>query len=322
MTVQILLHRDGQTFEADRIDPAWLTETAPESLWVDVTEAGEPERRLLLDVFNLHELAVEDALAEVHHPKIESYDGVLYLILHRIVAGIGHTGFETRDVDFFLGRNFLITVHLETSRSIEEIQSLCLRHSRALAEGPAAVLHRIVDRIVDHYRPEADALEDRIEGLEGAVFGSPSQDTLRQILQLKADLASLRRVTLPQRDAIARLARREFPHISEALSYRFRDVYDDLVRLADQGTMFQDRVTGLLEAYLSIQSNRLNQVMKVLTVISTIFMPLTVLTGMYGMNVTLPHFPGGTPVQFWWVFGIMLGVSVGMLWLFRRIGWL
>lgn len=323
MTVQILVYRDGQTVEAQQIDPAWLKEGAPELLWVDITEAGEAERRLLLDVFNLHELAVEDALSEVHHPKIEAYDGVLYLILHRIVAGIGHTGFETRDVDFFLGRNFLITVHLEESRSIEEIQSLCLRHSRALAEGPAAVFHRIVDRIVDHYRPEVDALEDRIEVLEGAVFDAAAgKDTLRQILQMKVDLASLRRVTLPQRDAIGRLARREFPHISEALGYRFRDVYDDLVRLTDQAVMFQDRVTGLLEAYLSLQSNRLSQVMKVLTVISTIFMPLTVLTGMFGMNVDLPHLPGGDPAQFWWVFAIMLSISLGMLWLFRRIGWL
>ena len=322
MTVQILVYRDGQTFEAAQVDRAWLKPDAPELLWVDVTEAGEPERRLLLDVFGLHELAVEDALAEVHHPKVESYDGVLYLILHRIVGGIGHTGFETRDVDFFLGRNFLITVHLDQSRSIEEIQSLCLRHSRALAEGPAGVLHRIVDRIVDHYRPEVDALEDRIESLEADVFESSGKDTLRNILQMKTDLASLRRVTLPQRDAIARLARRDFPHISEALSYRFRDVYDDLVRLTDQAVMFQDRVTGLLEAYLSIQSNRLSGVMKVLTVISTIFMPLTVLTGMFGMNVDLPDMPGGDPAQFWWLFAIMLGVSVGMLWLFRRIGWL
>jgi magnesium transporter len=322
MTVQILVYRDGQTVEADQIDPAWLKPDAPELLWVDITEGGESERRLLLDVFGLHELAVEDALAEVHHPKIESYDGVLYLILHRIVPGIGHTGFETRDVDFFLGRNFLITVHLDQSRSIEEIQSLCLRHSLALAAGPAAVRHRIVDRIVDHYRPEVDALEDRIETLEQDVFESSDRDTLRQILQMKADLASLRRVTLPQRDAIGRLARREFPHITETLGYRFRDVYDDLVRLTDQAVMFQDRITGLLEAYLSLQSNRLNKVMKVLTVIATIFMPLTVLTGMYGMNVDLPQLPGGGQVQFWWVFAMMLSISVGMLWLFRRIGWL
>jgi magnesium transporter len=322
VSIQILVHRDGVTFEPERIDPAWLQPGARETLWVDLTEAGEAGRRLLLDTFRLHELAVEDALAEVHHPKVETYDGVLYLILHRIVAGIGHTGFDTRDVDFFLGPNFLVTVHLDASRSIEEIQSLCMRHSLAMEEGPAAIMHRIVDRIVDHYRPEVDALEDRLEALETQVFESPRTEPLRGILQMKADLGSLRRVTLPQRDAVGRLARREFPHITEPLAYRFRDVYDDLVRLTDQATIFQDRVTGLLDAYLSMQSNRLSRVMKVLTVISTIFMPLTMLTSMYGMNVDLPQMPGGAGVQFWWVFGMMMAVSLSMLWLFRRVGWL
>src|SRR5262249_22004692 len=151
------------------------------------------------------------------------------------------------------------------------------RHDDVLGEGPAALLHRIVDQMVDHYRPEIDALEDRITDLERLVFERPQSNPLRKVLKLKADLASLRRVTLPQRDAIGRLARREFPQINESLSYRFRDVHDSLIRVADEAALFQDRVNGLLDAYLSSQSNRLNQVMKVLTVIATIFMPLTVL---------------------------------------------
>jgi magnesium transporter len=106
------------------------------------------------------------------------------------------------------------------------------------------------------------------------------------------------------------------------MGYRFRDVHDHLVRLTDESVFLQDRVTGLVDAYLSNQSNRLNQVMKVLTVIATIFMPLTVLTGMYGMNVPLPSFPGGADAQFWWLTGAMLAVSVSMLWFFRRMRWL
>jgi len=135
-------------------------------------------------------------------------------------------------------------------------------------------------------------------------------------------VASLRRVALPERDAVGRLARREFPQITETVAYRFRDVYDHLVRLTDEAVFLQDRVTGLLDAYLSNQSNRLNQVMKVLTVIATIFMPLTVLTSMYGMNVPLPSFPGGQAAQFWWLCGFMLGISTVMLWVFRRMRWI
>ncbi len=145
---------------------------------------------------------------------------------------------------------------------------------------------------------------------------------MRPILAVKRDLASLRRVVIPQRDVVGRLARREFPQISNEMAYRFRDVYDHLVRYSDEATMFQDRVTGILEGYLSAISNRLNQVMKVLTVMSTIFLPLTVLTGMWGMNVAIPALPGGEHAQFWWLGGIMLAISVAMLALFHRKGWI
>jgi len=129
-------------------------------------------------------------------------------------------------------------------------------------------------------------------------------------------------VLMPQRDVLGRLARREFSAISDEMAYRFRDVYDHVVRLADEAILFQDRVTGILEVNLASISNRLNQVMKVLTVMSTIFLPLTVLSGMWGMNVKLPQFPGGDPAQFWWVAGIMIAVAAAMLAVFRRNRWM
>ena len=173
------------------------------------------------------------------------------------------------------------------------MRELCLRNDRILGEGPAALLHRIVDSMVDNYRPEVDTLEDRIDELEDRIFESPDRDTVRQILELKREIASLRRVLIPQRDVVGRLARREFALVDIEIAYRFRDVHDHLVRLTDETMMFQDRITSILEAHVSHVSNRLNEVMKVLTVVSTIFMPLTVLTGMFGMNVALPRFPGG-----------------------------
>lgn len=320
--MNVLVFQDGVTRKSDAVDVSWLAPEAKEIVWVDLDHTDEAAKRVLSETFHFHELAVEDALAESHHPKIETYDHVLYLILHGIVAGKRHEGFVTQDVDFFLGRNYLVTVHAHHSRSIEEEQTVVVRHGSLLGDGPCALLHRIIDRMVDHYGPEVDGLEDRLEILEGRVFGGGRANPLRDILGLKSDIASLRRVTLPQRDVVSRLARREFPHISDALSYRFRDVHDHLVRLADEAVFLQDRVTGLLDAYISTQSHRLNLVMKVLTVIATIFMPLTVLTSMYGMNVKLPPFPGGEPAQFWWILGVMLASSAGMLWIFRRMDWL
>jgi magnesium transporter len=184
------------------------------------------------------------------------------------------------------------------------------------------VLYRIVDAMVDHYRPEIEEMDRRIDKMEHeAVLGS-RETLVRQILALKRDLSSLRRVVIPQRDAVGRLARREFGMISDEMAYRFRDVYDHLVRLSDESMILQDRVTGILEAHLSAVSNRLNQIVKVLTVMSTIFLPLTVLTGMWGMNIELPRFPGSEAAQFWWIAGIMALIAGCMLALFRMRRWI
>ena len=291
-------------------------------LWVDLSQPTPEEARILSDPFQFHELSIEDALSEIHHPKIESYGSYLYIILHGINFSASEHCFSTQDVDFFLGEQFLVTVHPGASRTLAEMSTVCARNDRALGEGPGALLHRIVDAMVDHYRPEVDALSDRLDALETEVFDRPDARLARQILEVKSDVSSLRRVVLPQRDVIGRLARREFPIIGEQLAYRFRDVHDHLVRIVDESVFFQDRVTSLLDAHLSQVSNQLNNVMKVLTIIATLFMPLTVLTGMYGMNVKLPHLPGGDPAQFWWILGIMIALSVGMLGYFRVRRWL
>jgi magnesium transporter len=267
-------------------------------------------------------LAIEDAVAEIHHPKVESYGNYLYLILHGIDFRAREHAFRTQEVDFFLGPQYLVTYHSGMSRSIARIAEICGKNERVLGEGPAALLYRIIDTMVDNYRPEADKLSDRLDSLEREVFQKPKHALVKRILDFKRDVASLRRVVLPERDAVGRLARREFPQISEAVSYRFRDVHDHLVRLADEAMYFQDRVSSILDAHLSNVSNQLNGVMKVLTIISTIFMPLTVLTGLYGMNVTLPHLPGGDRSQFWWILSVMLTISGIMLWFFRKRGWL
>jgi magnesium transporter len=201
------------------------------------------------------------------------------------------------------------------------MREVCGRYEHILKEGPVSLLHRIVDTMVDNYRPVIQEIEDRIAKLEEQAFVGHER-LARQVMKLKREVSSMRRVMVPQRDAIGRLARREFPVISDEMAYRFRDVYDHVVRFTEEAILFQDRVTGIFEVNLSASSHRLNQVMKVLTVMSTIFLPLTVLTGMWGMNVELPHLPGGLAAQFWWVGGIMVALIVAMLAFFRRNKWI
>jgi magnesium transporter len=320
--VTIFIHRNGQTEQVSSIDRVWLNPASNTFLWVDLAAPSLPETLILSDTFGFHPLSVEDARAELHYPKIEPYDGYLYVILHGIAMHKTERHFITHDVDFFLGPTYLVTVHDGDSRSIAELKENVTRNPKIMGEGPVALFHRIVDTMVDHYRPEVEKLEDRLDQLENAVFDDPRPELVRQILSEKLQVSALRRIVTPQRDVIARLARREFVDISTDMSFRFRDIYDHLVRIADDATMFQDRITGILDAHLTNVSNRLNEVMKVLTIVSTVFMPLAVLSGIYGMNVPLPHFPGGEALQFWWLVGIMLVVALLMLVVFRRRRWI
>ena len=320
--ITIFVQRDGKTEQAAKFDRAWLNPAAGVYVWVDLAAPSIPEGLILSDTFNFHKLSVEDAMSARQYPKAEAYDGYLYVILHGIDYQKGEHCFATHDVDFFVGPNYLVTVHDGDSLSINELRDHATRNPRILSEGPVSLLHRIVDAMVDSYRPQMDKLEERIDELEKAIFDKPDPQLVRRILDQKRQISGLRRIVTPQRDVIARLARRDFVDVSTEMSFRFRDVYDHLVRIADDSLMSQDRITGMLDAHLSNVSFRLNEVMKVLTLVTVLFMPPTLIAGVWGMNVPLPHLPGGDAAQFWWVIGIMVTMTGGMLLFFRSRRWI
>ena len=319
--IRYFVHREGRTVAVDALDPAWLTPGSGVYVWADLAEPTAADGQVLREVFGIHELAVEDALGETHHPKVETYGSLVYVVLHGINFHASEHAFDTHDTDFFVTAQFLITVHDGKRRSIAHISDLCGKSAHILSEGPMALMHRIMDTMVDHYHPEVDELEEWLDDLERQVLESPRESLMGEILAVKRDIRSLRRIVMPQRDVLGRLSRREFDLISQEMSYRFRDVYDQLVRLADDAMIFQDRVTGILDAHLAGVSIQLAQTSKLVAVVATLFGPLTVLTGMYGMNVPLPHFPGGEGLQFWWVLGLMGTASAAMFVGFRRSGW-
>jgi len=320
--VTIFVHRNGVTEQASSIDRAWLNAASGAIVWVDLAAPSIPESLVLSDTFAFHPLSVEDAMSPRQYPKVEAYDGYLYVILHGIESKLAEHRFATHDVDFFVGPNYLVTVHDGDSRSIADIRDHATRNPKILGEGPVALFHRIVDAMVDHYRPEIEKLEDRLDTLEEEIFKSGDPRLVRDILDEKRQVASLRRIVVPQRDVIARLARRDFVDVSTEMSFRFRDVYDHLVRVSDDALMFQDRITGMLDAHLSNVSFRLNEVMKVLTLVTVLFMPPAVIAGLWGMNVPLPRLPGGDAAQFWWVIGGIAAITITMVAFFRSRRWI
>jgi magnesium transporter len=308
--ISVLIHRDNVTEDVPAVEPEWLRPGSDVVLWVDLAAPTPEEFRVLSETFHFHPLAVEDAVADVPQPKIEPYNGYVYLILHGIDFRAAQHRFATHDTDFFLGPNYLVTVHDGQTRTIQEMHQMCRRNGHILSEGPVALMHRIIDLMVDHYRPEVEKLESRLNGLEDCVFEQPGNNMVRDILTLKRDINSLRRVVLPQRDIVGRLARREFSFISDELAFRFRDVFDHLVRLSDEALLLQDRVTSILDAHLSNVSNRLNQQMKLLTLVTVIALPFTVLGGLFGMNVHLPGISSESdPRAFWWILALALALA-------------
>jgi magnesium transporter len=316
------VHQNGETRSVDTLDPAWLAPDSGVIVWADVREPSAEDAEVLRNVFKFHPLAVEDAVMSVHLPKIETYDHVLYVVLHGIDFHLERHSFETLDVDFLLSKTYLVTVHDGKRRSISEVATACEHNHGILREGPVALMHRIIDNMVDHYGPEVDELEEWLDAIENRVLEDERQNLTGEILAVKRDISSMRRVVVPQRDIVGRLARREFDLINQEMAYRFRDVYDHLVRLADESMIFQDRVTGILDAHLAGISNRLALVSKVLAALAVIFGPLTIITGLFGMNVPLPQFPGGESAQFWWIFLGMLAITATLYTVFKHRDWL
>ena len=319
--IRYFVHRGGRTELFDRLDPAWLLPDSGAVVWADVAEPTDADGEILRNGFGLHQLAVEAAFQRETHPKVESYGRYLYIVLHGINFQAAEHNFETNETDFFLALNFLITIHDGQRRSIAQVGELCGRSEYVLAEGPTALFHRIVDTMVDHYRPEVDELEERLDEIEKQVIEAPTDTLTGEILSIKHDITNLRRIVIPQRDVVGRLSRREFDLIGQEMAYRFRDVYDQYARMSEDAIVFHDRVTSIFDAYLASVSNRLANVSKVLAVIAALFGPLTVITGLFGMNVPLPSLLGSPQYQFWEIVGLMVISSVGLFVWFKKSGW-
>jgi magnesium transporter len=288
-------------------------------VWVDFDHPTDDEVSLLRTLFRFHELAIEDCVAESQHPKVDDYGDYLYLVVHGVVGDAGCV-FRTEELDAFVGANFVVTFHYEKRRSVEAVMGRVREVAQPMAHGADGLLCAILEQLVDNYEPAMEVLDQRIAAVEEAVFGRPDKQTLGEIFALRKEVLHLRRIIYPQRETVHRLARGEFAQIGGTATPFFRDVYDHLYRITDLCEGYRDLLGGVLDAYLSVVSNRLNEVMKVLTIISTIMLPLTVIAGIYGMNFdVMPelHWRYG----YFMVLALMAAIAGGMIVFFKRRGW-
>ncbi len=295
-------------------------------LWVDFDNEPDPSAEsILTGIFRFHPLAVDDALAETHTPKIDDWGDYIYVVLNAMkIEGNGALEATTRELDVFLGRNYVVTHHDETITPIEKARDACFRDKRYTAQGPDHLLYKIIDELVGDYWPAIEHIDDEIDRMEDQVFNRPEPDTLARLFALKRVLLSMRRILTPQREVLNKLARDDYAVIDPQDRVFFRDIYDHLVRLHDINESMRDLVSGALDTYLSVVNNRMNEVMKTLTIITTLFMPLTFVVGFFGMNFFAaepPQLPWTSSAVFYLTLAAVIVVPVGMYFWMRRRTW-
>ena len=324
--MEIFVYPEG----SDAVEEGFTVEQLPDLLknekavfWVDMEGPSEADDRVLLDVFHFHPLTVEDCRANRHHPKVEEFPDYLYFIVHAVRTDGSSDRFNTVELDGFLGRNYVVTYHHETFASIDKVKQ-SIRSSPVICQrGATFLLHSVIDSIVDDYLPVMDDFDERINDLEDNIFSlhRPNDQILEEILGLKRSVLRLRRISSKQLEVLYRMSHGQFQLISGPVLPFFRDIYDHIVRVTDLAESYRDLISGSLEAYLSVVSNRLNEIMKVLTIFSAIMLPLTFIAGVYGMNFeNMPELHSRYGYYAVWI--IMIVVAVGMLGLFWKRGWI
>lgn len=295
-------------------------------LWVDFSGESAEVCEPILRGFGFHPLAIDDALQETHAPKVDDWDDYLYIVLNSItLSGRNSAGWETLvdELDIFIGPNYIVTHHDTPMPFLDRVWSASQRDPHRLQEGADHLLYRVIDNMVTDYMPLVEQIDQALDELEDQVFARPTPSTLTGLFALKRVLLAMRRIIVPQREVLNRLARDDYAVIDPRGRIFFRDIYDHLVRMHDLNESMRDLVGGALDTYLSVINNRMNEVMKTLTIITTLFMPLSFVAGFFGMNFFLPRIPLSTwmerPVFYLVIILLALTPIVMYRWMRRRM---
>jgi len=305
-------YRTGDGALVETADPAEFRRALSDPgalLWLDLFIRSEDDAAVLSEVFRFHPLTIEDCLSPRLDPaKIDDHGEYLFVVVQALTTYQPNRELDAIEVDFYLGPNYVVSCHREPVPAIEQFHERCRRDDYVLTHTADWLLHGLLDALVDEYLPIVDAVDDTIDRIEEKVLHRPDTNLLGQVMMVKRNALRLRRATTPQRDIMNRLSRGEYPKlIREETAIYYRDVYDHLVRIEYLVEALRDLADGALQTYLSVVSNRLNQVMKVLTVAVVPLTVGTLISGIYGMNLTAGFWP---PADSDWGFGAVVGTMV------------
>ncbi len=328
--MEIFVYKNG----SDEVEENFTLKDIPELLsdknnvvWVDFlgesVEELDNAKDILLNTFRFHHLTVEDCLETRNQPKVEAFPNYIYFILHGVKNETNSANFLTKELDCYLGENFCITFHTERFRSIKKVKDQIRASPFLCQRGAAYLLHQILDQLVDLYMPVVDDFDNAINELEDRVFlmKRGNNEILEEIMDLRRSVARLKRISARQLDVLYRISHGEFPQIPENVLPFYRDVYDHLLRISDLSENYRDLVAGLFEIHFSVIANKTNDIIKFLTIFSSIILPLSLIAGIYGMNFeNMPELK--TQNGYFITIAVMLFVTVGLLGYFWQKGWI
>jgi len=288
-------------------------------LWLDIENPSQTNMQFLLDHFHFHPLDIEDCLSVIERPKLDEYDDYFFLVLH-IPLFIKQTRrLVPFTVNIFIGNNFIVTVHQGQCKAIDNTYENLKEDFGILAKGSGYLLHRVIDALIDYNFPILNKIYRNIQNVEDDIFRKPSTKNVRTILLIRTNILTFRNIIFPQRKLLKTLEIKDMDFLIGALEVYFSDLVDHIEKIWDTLENYKELVEGVHEAHQSLLSNKINDIMRILTIFSVVILPLTLISGIYGMNIGLPFmdFPGA----FFIILAAMVAISIGMIIYFKFKDW-
>ncbi len=318
----VVCQADGQF--VSKVNPSDISEIIKDKqsfVWLDLQDPQEREIKLLRDEFHFHPLAIEDATRHHERPKLDAFDGYYFIVFYAMEYDEQQGRLTTEAMNLFIGANYLVSVHKGQIAAIGDTIKRWQKNEEEFGRDSGALLYQLLDAIVDDYFPVIDKLAERVEDIEAQIFERFREEALQEVFGLKRDLLAVRRIVAPERDVLNVLIRREVPIFDRSTILYLQDVYDHIVRITDSIDTYRDLLSSALDAFLSIQSNQLNQVVKVLTITSIVLMTDALIAGIYGMN--FEFIPGlHSAYGFWGSIVMMIVLNIGLVLFFKWRKWL
>jgi magnesium transporter len=293
-----------------------LSDPKVEWYWVDFNDPTEKEAMMLERHFHFHPLAIEDCLHFLQRPKLDYYEGYNFFVLH----ALNQKTLDSVEVDMFIGKNYLVTFHIKPLRELETVWQRILTNKNIWDKGVVYISYMVMDKLVDEYFPVLYQIEDRLNDTEDKNNNKPTRLLMDEVFDIRSDLLKLRRTIIPMSDLLYRILNSERLDILKDQKAYFTDIYDHLLKLTEMIESNREITADMRDSYISLNSDRMNKIMMTLTTISSIFIPLTFIAGIYGMNFdNMPELKWR--YGYFMVLGFMVIVGVGMFLWFKRKGW-